>query len=532
MLVLFSALILVARVRTFSEPYERDIATEILLGRELAAGSRMYVDVVEFKPPGSIVIWQLVHLTIGTSTIAVGLTNVVFSVLTLFGVYWAGRGPRGSRMAGLWAAALWAIVGGERYLQANQPNIEVFMNAGIAWGVALLLTAHVCGATWWRYALAGVLLSFATLQKHHVVLVCVCLGSAWLGWAWRADRNPDVRRKAIVGIAIVAGTICLTWALVAGYFAIRGRFDYLIDGVVRYATHYAGTRGGSTNDDAGRVGIAGNLLEGLKPWRLLPDIMLFAVPLWIVSAIGVTGALRVPATRRAGLLMLGWFVGTFLVISLPGTFFRHYYQLWLPVLAVAGGWGMMELCKILRSPKRVLPAAIMVLAPICAWVVPEYFDSPDKWSIKKYGPTFVHTRDVALELKHLLRPEETFYLWGIDPGLYYYAERRPASGILWVHQLVYGPFQDRWSEHVLNDLKRIQPVLFIAELPVEGYEDHPILVWAGQNYIPARRFQQGSEFLPYVLKGSRLEKMLARPVDSDGPDETVPALRSLLRERM
>src|SRR5437762_2566260 len=147
-------LILAARMRTFSEPYDRDIATSILFGRELAAGAKMYVDLVEFKPPGAFVVWQVVHSLIGTSTTAVGLINVLFSVLTLLGVYWAGRGALGSRAGGLYAAAFWTVIGGELYLQANQPNIEVFMNTGIVWGVALLLTADVRQSTWPRYALA------------------------------------------------------------------------------------------------------------------------------------------------------------------------------------------------------------------------------------------------------------------------------------------------------------------------------------------------------------------------------------------
>src|SRR4051812_40876696 len=76
-----AAWIVVTRVHTLGEPLERDIVTSILMGRELASGGRMYVDVIEFKPPGSFVVWQLVDLAIGTQPFQVGVVNILVAVL-------------------------------------------------------------------------------------------------------------------------------------------------------------------------------------------------------------------------------------------------------------------------------------------------------------------------------------------------------------------------------------------------------------------------------------------------------------------
>jgi hypothetical protein len=192
-----AAWIVGTRAHTFDEPFERDIVTAILMGRELAAGGRMYVDVIEFKPPGSFALWQLVEQTIGTRPFQVGVVNIVVAVLTMLGVYRAARAlADASTAAGLWAAAFWALACGEMYLQANQPNIEVFMNLGVTWAVALLVAGKQGEPLGWRRGVgAGLLFSFATLQKHHLILVVGCLGIAWLVAALLEPR--EMRREKL-----------------------------------------------------------------------------------------------------------------------------------------------------------------------------------------------------------------------------------------------------------------------------------------------------------------------------------------------
>ena len=82
--------IVLVRLHTADEPLERDICTQILMGRVLADGGKLYVDTLEFKPPGMFVIWQIIHQLVGTGSTVVLWVNILVTAGTLLAMYWAG----------------------------------------------------------------------------------------------------------------------------------------------------------------------------------------------------------------------------------------------------------------------------------------------------------------------------------------------------------------------------------------------------------------------------------------------------------
>ena len=76
---------------------------------------------------------------------------------------------------GLWAAAFWALISGDMYLQANQPNTEVFQNLCLVWAFALLLRMPGGRVALGRAATIAALFALASLYKH-VALVTAARG--------------------------------------------------------------------------------------------------------------------------------------------------------------------------------------------------------------------------------------------------------------------------------------------------------------------------------------------------------------------
>ena len=62
--------------------------------------------------------------------------------ITLLGIYRAAS-SYGGIGAGLWAAVFWTFICSDMWLWANQPNIEVCINAAMVWAFALMLRADV-----------------------------------------------------------------------------------------------------------------------------------------------------------------------------------------------------------------------------------------------------------------------------------------------------------------------------------------------------------------------------------------------------
>jgi hypothetical protein len=124
-----------ARLHTYHEPLERDITAAAVIGHEMLAGRSLYADMWDHKPPAIHVTHALAILLAGYGPGAVYLLNIVAAITTLGGTYLAASAV-GGVVAGLWGAVFWTLVSGDLWLQANQPNAEVFINACVAWAFA------------------------------------------------------------------------------------------------------------------------------------------------------------------------------------------------------------------------------------------------------------------------------------------------------------------------------------------------------------------------------------------------------------
>src|SRR5262249_53966928 len=145
-LALLGVLVALARLHTYDEPLERDLTTYAVIGDELLHGKALYSELWDHKPPAVHATYAVAEFLAGRGPAAVYWLGVAAAVLTLIGVYRAGRllpqehGFRGVS-AGLWAAAFWASICSDLRLEANQPNTEVFINAAAVWSFVLLSSA-------------------------------------------------------------------------------------------------------------------------------------------------------------------------------------------------------------------------------------------------------------------------------------------------------------------------------------------------------------------------------------------------------
>jgi hypothetical protein len=92
------------------------------------------------------------------------------------------------------------------------------------------------------------------------------------------------------------------------------------------------------------------------PDGLAVELLVIAAPLALLSVTGATlGAIVGPG--RPWLLLLAFGIGTQLAVVLPGRFFAHYYQLWLPPLAIGAGWTLAAFAGT-KWIRRWVPSAV------------------------------------------------------------------------------------------------------------------------------------------------------------------------------
>lgn len=489
-LVVLAAVISVVRLHTYDEPLERDITGTAVMGRELLEGRALYSDAWDHKPPAMHVTHALSQLVAGHGRGAIYLLGLVSALATLTGVYAAGAAAGGTP-AGLWAAAFWTVISGDLWLQANQPNTEAFMNACLVWAFALLVRVERDRPGFGRFVAIGVLIALASLYKTVVVASAALLALAWLAWP---PPGSGGRRRAVASVGVLATVGVVAWVLVVGYFAATGRFQAFNEAVFAYNRFYAGS-------------ITANLAKLFKP--AVHQAMISTIPIVACAAVGaVLGLYR--GDRRRWAYLLAWALGTAIAVAAPGKFYPHYSQLWLPLLAVGGGWTAGVLARL--APPRIasLPhfAGFIVIALLVVYQLPLYQLSPDDFSRVKYRTDlFVEERNLAREIATLLTPEESFYEFGAETGLYFESRRRPVTGAFYAYPLLSGPVAAKLSERVVKDLARRPPDLFVVVDWTAGARN-PVLDWAKANYRLAPGDPMRGPFLLYVRPGSALERRM------------------------
>jgi len=473
------AAIVVVRLHTFDEPVERDIAAYMVVGNELLHGKRLYSEIWDHKPPAIHYAYASAIAAVGFGPQAVYLLGLLTSGITLLGVYVAGREIGGDRLSGILAAVFFSIICSDLALEANQPNVEAFMNACTVWFLALLFLGARIGARWRWGLVLGLVAAASTLFKQVTVPLIGLTGSCFFLFPTPLEGEGSRRQwgQALSTVLVAVGA----WFAVCFWYWAQGDWRQFYGAVVLYNQSYGGNP-------------VASLYNGLRAGNLFPSALRFCWPLVALGAFWLAAAILDRRWRQASALA-GAGLGTWLTISLPAHYFPHYYQLWLPLLAVAAGAGLARIWTLANgregSRRRVLRFASIASGIAALWLLvghqlPGLRTPAQVWPLVKYkveGRLFSEIPATAQWVNTVLRPDETFFEWGLDPGLYYYSRRRPMTTLAYCHPLLRGPLVDVLEAVTLRQLQAGKPRLVAISKPLLSLGlQSPSLAWILANY--------------------------------------------------
>ena len=487
-------LIFALRLHTYDEPLERDLTTYAVIAHEMLNGKALYADVWDHKPPAIHVTYAAAELITGYGHKSIFLMSVLATIGTMLGCYAAGRAIGGGPLPGLVAAVLWVLVSGDLAFEGNQPNTEVFLNCFLTAGFAVVVRTGKNGLGFATATLAGLFLAIASLYKQIVIAQIAFVAITYLVWPVAGSR-----KKAFRAVAIFAVTGAVAWGAVFAYFAIQGHYQAFVDAVFTYNRWY------SANVWQKNFNVA--------PFIISSDGLSVLGCIGGLAAVGlILGAIFGP--RPFWALLVAFAIGAQIAVLLPGWFFQHYYQLWLPPLVIGAGWSVTMLERILPHRLTWLAYATAGVAiTTLACVEAPYYRVPAKmWSVRKYGGVFLATDTLSQDLNHLLLPGETFYEWGNESGLYFNTGRRPPSGIFFSYPMQDGPLAKTLSRRVLSDLESAKPEMMVVAFEAKRRPDSAVELvdWCKENYRPVYETKM---FLLLVRKGGRLDRQQVAAVN-------------------
>ena len=462
-LIVLVAAIILERLYTFHEAFERDLMAYMVVADRWLDGQALYADIWDNKPPMIHWTYALFARIFGPTPLALWAMGVSASVATMAGCYVAARRMAGT-LAGLGAAFLWAFVSGDLPLQGNQPNVEVFMNAALVWAFALLLPART---GWSSYAAAGVLFALASLYKQVAAVVAILMVLTYAVDRWRVESRLST---AIMPVLVIGGIGLAAWAIVFAAFWSTGTYRDFVDAVFGFNRTYAGD-------------IIDNLFLTLNVYAQPARSLIGYAPLFVlVAGVAFLGFSRrgAPAER----LLAAYLVGAVLMVMLPGKFFPHYYQLVLPVLAIGAGV-LFARTIAAREGLPVMLLLLSVLFLVAARGSQANISLMDIPSFKygRHGVESEEIRQMADWINQTQPAGAHIYHWGAEPGVWFWSGRKPMTPFIFNFPL-YGDsdLTRRYVDDQIAALNLNPPDLIVAKRREIAVQDHPVEQWIARRY--------------------------------------------------
>jgi hypothetical protein len=498
-LALLVGAVCIQRLRTYDEPFDRDITTYAVIGHELLHGARLYADVFDHKPPAVYLTFAAAERLVGYGEPAVYAINVAFTALGLLGVSLAAA-RRGASLA-LIGGLIWLLYAYDVDLEANQPNVELCLNALLACAFACLAWGDRLGpAAWW---LAGSFVAAGTLYKH----VAIAVLPLWLAAALIRDgRQLRAWRDVAARVAGLLLPTILAWVAVLAWFWFEGRLKSFVAAVVVFNRDYVGSP-------------ATTLAALLAPRKVWPRVLVSQLPLLALTGLGLVRTL-VRRPRESGPL-LAFLLGATLMVALPGQFFTHYYQLYLPALVLGATDWFHDAAWMGRW--RALTLLGVVALGLAIHLGQLRLDG-EAASRRKFGPDFVTVRAVSRRVDSLVGRDEAVYVYGIDTGIYFHGRRRPMTRVLWINHLR-GSLAGVLRASLRRELTSRPPRLIVRDTRyTTRWIPSSLADWIDANYVP---LPPAPELAPFRLlvpaaPDARVEIPVSRNVLSPALDTRRP----------
>ncbi len=402
------------------EPLALDQGLFACFGRWIPRGWLPYRDLFDPKPPLQLYTFAL-GFGLGGSAESIWWFEVAYLTTTMLvaGVIVARRF---GRWAGLLAGAflvvgLWSPGWGGYWTRAQA---EVFAALPLLGSAVLALSALTRPS---RALIVGVLVGVAGLYK----IPAMGIAGAWATlWLLRLGVRGGVRRTLLLGAGMT-----LPWSAALGWFALHGASADMVGSLFPFPTH---------------MRIAASV--GASPGRAVFDAaatLAREVPGLVLAATLGCGLLYRKRPELA--VWLGAFtIFAFASIVAQHKLFRYHFLLAMPPLALAAAVGCVLLAQRLADgsgPRWVSAAALTSIALLLAWRVPTWHDvyagsarllgateqqRPDllrAFEVVGFSPRV--EEELASYLRAHTSPSDSLLIWGLAPGAYALADRRPIT---------------------------------------------------------------------------------------------------------
>ncbi len=441
------------RGRLLDAPLERDEGEYAYAGQLILQGVAPYAQVYNMKMPGIYAAYALILAVFGQTHTGIHLGLLIINAATILLLFLLAKRLFGP-LAGVAAAAAFALLSLGQQVQGVFANAEHFVILPVLGGLLLLVRAVDFQK---RLALlaGAVLLGLAFIMKQHGAAFIV-FGAIYLLFRELSRRPFTWKLLAAKGILFLLGVL-LPFGVTCLILWWVGVFDKFWFWTFDYARQYVS---------------AIPLSVGLKNLQMvMVDIGGSTVFLWILAGIGLTSFLWSKRIRQHSL-----FVGGFLFFSLvavcPGLYFRrHYFILLLPAVSLLAGIGAISIRDLFARgtsalTRWVLPILLgLVILCHASYQQRVVIFQADSRMVSRiiYGANpFPESLEVARFIKEHSDNDDTIAVIGSEPQIYFYSNRRAATGYIYTYALMEKhSYARKMQEQMIREVESASPKFLV-----------------------------------------------------------------------
>jgi 4-amino-4-deoxy-L-arabinose transferase-like glycosyltransferase len=472
LLAVAAAIVFVAvvRLRVADIPLERDEGEYAYAGRLILEGIPPYKIAYNMKFPGTYYAYALILALFGKTAWGIHAGLLAVNAASIVLTFLVGRRLMGE-LAGTAAAVSFAFLSVDRWVLGIFAHATHFVVLAVLAGLYLLLRALEDGRVW-KLVAGGVAFGIAVLFKQHAAIF-LPLAAGLVFWPEKSFRR--VGWLALGSVIPVAGVLLVLGA--------QGVFPTFWFWTFKYASAYVSYVPAS--EAVSSLGSAFAYIATAS-WAS-----------WLVAAFGIVVLWRADFGARARLVVTALLIASFLAV-IPGFFFRaHYFILMLPAVALLIGAAVAALPRIL--PQSVAPrtarwlSIALVVAPIGTYVAAErqvlFTLGTNELSREIYGLNpFIEAVEIAKYIRERTSPDEKIAVVGSEPEIYFYADRKGATGYIYTYALMEPqPYAPMMQDAMIDEVERAHPRYVVFPWIEQSWlaqpgSDQKIINW-GRRYV-------------------------------------------------
>lgn len=432
-------------------PLERDEGEYAYGGQLLLQGIPPYSNLYNMKLPGIYAAYAILVALFGQTHTGIHLGLLVVNLLAGAFIYLLTEEIAG-KAAGLAAAAAFSLISIGQPVQGIFANSEHFVILPMIFGGYLLLKSR--GDHFLRVFLAGLCMGLAFLIKQHGIFFILAGGFFVL--IDSCLKKPLSLRSLFSRLAAYSIGVFLPYIVTCLLLWKAGVFNNFWFWTVEYARSYTA-----------QTSWAGAWVNFKFRAR---DIFSAAPAVWLVVIAGLPVSIFVVKNIRHRLFVWSFVLFSFFALC-PGLYFRpHYFVLFLPAAALLFGLAvgaMVDLSGWRKSAWRYAFSTILVFAVISVSIYKQrdflFKMSPEEITRATYWPNpFSESLAIAKFIKEQTKETDRIAVIGSEPQIYFYANRKSASGYIYMYPLMENhDFALKMQEELIKEIEEASPEIMV-----------------------------------------------------------------------